>query len=132
MDYSNFKWNMDTESTSDENGIHIYAPEKTNYFVNPIDGSVETYAPFFYQEVDGDFVLRSKVWLQLARKDNVFAVHYSLDGENYKMARICSLPMQKKIQVGLAAQSPVGKGGVRHFEDVVLEQRTLCDIRGGK
>ncbi len=191
MDYSNFKWNMDTESTSDENGIHIYAREKTNYFVNPIDGSVETYAPFFYQEVEGDFVLRSKVshdftdvydacillafenehlwakacfeytdigthsvvtvmtnqtsddangvniegnqvWLQLARKDNVFAVHYSLDGENYKMARICSLPMQKKIQVGLAAQSPVGKGGVCHFEDVVLEQRTLCDIRGGK
>lgn len=191
MDCSKFKRNMDTESTVDENGIHIFAPEKTNYFVNPINGSVETYAPFFYQEVEGDFVLRSKVshdftdvydacillalenerlwakacfeytdigthsvvtvmtnqtsddangvniegtqvWLQLARKDNVFAVHYSLDGENYMMARICSLPMQKKIQVGLVAQSPAGKGGMRHFADVSLELRTLNDIRGGK
>nr|WP_330370912.1 DUF1349 domain-containing protein [Lachnoclostridium phytofermentans] len=168
----------------------MYAPAKTDYFVNPADGKVVTDAPFFYKEVEGDFILRAKVshdfvstydacvllaleneklwakacfeytdlgthsvvtvmtnersddangvdvdgdevWLQLSRKDNLFAIHYSLDGKEFKMARLCHLPMQKKIKVGLEAQSPTGDGGSRRFSNVSLELRSLEDIRNG-
>ncbi len=190
MDFSGFIWKNETQFCELENGIQIYAPAETDYFVNPADGAIMANAPFFYRDVEGDFVFRAKVshsfsstydacvllaldhdtlwakacfecsdfqthavvsvmtngrsddangvniegnevWLQLARKDNLFAVHYSLDGKEFIMARLCSLPMGRCIQVGLIAQSPVGGGGERKFEHVSLESRTLTDIRGG-
>ncbi|ABX41809.1 DUF1349 domain-containing protein [Lachnoclostridium phytofermentans] len=190
MNYNDFQWTIETQYEVVEDGIHIYAPAKTDYFVNPADGKVVTDAPFFYKEVEGDFVLRAKVshdfvstydacvllaleneklwakacfeytdlgthsvvtvmtnersddangvdvdgdevWLQLSRKDNLFAIHYSQDGKEFKMARLCNLPMQKKIKVGLEAQSPTGDGGSRRFSNVSLELRSLEDIRKG-
>lgn len=73
----------------------------------------------------------NEVWLQLARKGSLFAVHYSLDGERFQMARLTRLPMRECIKVGFEAQSPIGEGGKRVFEDIVLECRTLDDIRDG-
>lgn len=191
MNYNDFQWTIETQYEVVEDGIHIYAPAKTDYFVNPADGKVVTDAPFCYKEVEGDFVLRAKVshdfvstydacvllaleneklwakacfeytdlgthsvvtvmtnersddangvdvagdevWLQLSRKDDLFAIHYSQDGKEFKMARLCHLPMQKKIKVGLEAQSPTGDGGTRRFSNVSLELRSLADIRNGK
>lgn len=190
MNYNDFQWTIETQYEVVEDGIHIYAPAKTDYFVNPADGKVQTDAPFFYKEVEGDFVLRAKVshdfvstydacvllaleneklwakacfeytdlgtnsvvtvmtnersddangvdvdgneiWLQLSRQDDLFAIHYSQDGKEFKMARLCHLPMQKKIKVGLEAQSPTGNGGTRRFSNVSLELRSLEDIRNG-
>lgn len=190
MDFSGFAWKNEARFCELETGIQIYAPAETDYFVNPADGAIKADAPFFYEEVEGDFVLRAKVshdftstydacvllayehetlwakacfeytdfqthavvtvmtngrsddanganiegnevWLQLVRKGDVFAVHYSLDGQNFIMARICTLPMARRIQVGLVAQSPIGKGGERRFQEVSLERRTLSDIRSG-
>ncbi len=190
MDFNGFAWKNETQFCLLESGIQIYAPAATDYFVNPADGAIKANAPFFYQEVEGDFVFRAnvshafsstydacallalehetlwakacfeytdfhthavvtvmtngrsddanganivgnEVWLQLARKDDVFAVHYSLDGREFTMARICTLPMGRRIKVGLVAQSPVGSGGERRFLHVSLEHRTLEDIRGG-
>jgi regulation of enolase protein 1 (concanavalin A-like superfamily) len=190
MDYKDFNWINETKYEETEDGIQVYAPADTDYFVNPIDGNVKANAPFFYKEVDGDFILRAKVshdfistydacvllalendklwakacfeytdlgtnavvtvmtneksddanginiegneiWLQMSRKDNVFAIHYSLDGKEFMMSRLSYLPMQKKIKVGLEAQSPTGKGGMRKFTDVSLEIRSPLDIRKG-
>lgn len=191
MDFKDFQWTIETDYEETGDGIQIYAPAKTDYFVNPADGKVQVDAPFFYKEVEGDFVLRAKVshdfvstydacvllaldndklwakacfeytdidthsvvtvmtnersddangidvngdeiWLQMSRKEDLFAIHYSHDGDNFKMARLCYLPMQKKIKVGLEAQSPTGNGGTRRFADVSLELRSLEDIRSGK
>ncbi|WP_312370513.1 DUF1349 domain-containing protein [Lachnoclostridium sp.] len=190
MNYNDFQWTIETQYEVVEDEIHIYAPAKTDYFVNPADGKIVTDAPFFYKEVEGDFVLRAKVshdfvstydacvllaleneklwakacfeytdlgthsvvtvmtnersddangvdvdgdeiWLQLSRKDDLFAIHYSQDGKEFKMARLCHLPMQKKIKVGLEAQSPTGNGGTRKFSNVSLELKSLEDIRSG-
>lgn len=190
MNYEDFQWTIKTQYEVMENEIQIYAPAGTDYFVNPLDGNVKANAPFFYKEVEGDFVLRAKVshdfvstydacvlfaldndklwakacfeytdlgthsvvtvmtnersddangvnvdgneiWLQMSRKDNLFAIHYSYDGKKYMMARLCHMPMQKKIKVGLEAQSPLGNGGIRKFADVSLELRSLTDIRNG-
>lgn len=71
------------------------------------------------------------VYLQLARKGNVFAIHYSIDGTTYQMARLTYLPMGSTIKVGFEAQSPAGSGGMRYFEEISLELKTLEDIRNG-
>lgn len=71
------------------------------------------------------------VWLQLARTDNVFTVHYSLDGVTFYMVRLTHLPMKKDIKVGFVAQSPLGDGGMRSFTQIHFEQTSLTDIRKG-
>ena len=48
------------------------------------------------------------------------------------MSRLAHLPMSKKIKVGLEAQSPTGKGGLRKFDNVLLELKGPADIRKGK
>lgn len=75
---------------------------------------------------------QDQVWLRLSRKNDMFAVHYSLDGETFIMARLCRIPMSEEIKVGIAAQSPTGDGGERFFENFSLENRSLTDIRLGK
>lgn len=190
MNEKQFCCTQNAQYESLEDGVAIYAPPGSDYFVNPADGTLLASAPFLYQEVTGDFVLRSKarhdftavydacallakdhdrlwakacfeytdlathaivsvmtnqhsddangvtipqqeVWLQLARKGNMFAVHTSLDGVVFTMERLTYLPMHETIQVGFEAQSPRGKGGMRYFMHTTLEHRTLSDIRNG-
>lgn len=173
-----------------ENGIIAYAIPNTDYFVNPETNEVTANAPFFYEEVSGDFMLRarvsldfkstydacvllaldnerlwakacfelsdfgvplivsvmtngrsddancinvdnSEVWLQLSRKGNVFGIHYSLDGREFRMARLTYLPMKDTIKVGFVAQSPTGSGGKRFFSYIEFEHISLSDIRNG-
>lgn len=190
MRFEECQWSMKTQYKETADGIQIYAPAGTDFFVNPEDGSIKADAPFLFREVEGDFILRAKVshafqstfdacallamdhetlwakacfeysdlgwhaivsvmtngrsddangvniadnavWLQLARKGNVFAIHHSLDGNTFEMTRLCFLPMRPAIKVGLVAQSPLGSGGIRKFKHVSLEQRSLQDIRNG-
>lgn len=190
MDFNKLKWLSKSEFEVISNGIKIYAPKNTDYFVDPISGEVKANAPFLYQEVTGDFVFKAKVhhdfidtydacvllaldneklwakacleysdfnthtivsvmsnqisddanhlnieqneiWLQLSRKGNMFAIHYSYDGETYYMARLTYLPMTETIKVGFEAQSPIGNGGMRYFTNISLELKTLQDQRSG-
>lgn len=54
-------------------------------------------------QVEGD------VWLQIFRKNNTFALHYSQDGECWNLARIFNLSMAEEVCVGVSAQCPMGK-----------------------
>lgn len=72
------------------------------------------------------------VWFQVARVDDTFAFHYSLDGEKYSMVRLFTLPVRRTIRVGFEAQSPVGEGGYRYFSKVSLENVRLNNIRAGR
>ena len=76
--------------------------------------------------IEGD-----SVWLQIARVGNVFAVHYSLDGERFDMVRLFRLDVGTRVKVGLEAQSPAGEGGLRVFSEVSLEKRTVANLRSG-
>ena len=63
-----------------DKGIKAFALPNTDYFVNPETDAVVANAPFFYKEVTGDFVLRSKVSLDF--KSNYDAcVLLALDNE---------------------------------------------------
>lgn len=76
--------------------------------------------------VEGD-----SIWLQMARKGSAFAMHYSLDAKRFLMHRFFSLPCGQAGKLGIAAQSPLGLGGTFAFEELVLESRTLEDLRQG-
>lgn len=83
-------------------------------------------------DANGCNIENSDVWLQVCRSGQAFAFHYSLDGENYYMMRFFTLPVDGTIKVGLLAQSPTGNGGIRIYEHLTIENRTVKNIRIGK
>ncbi|MNW40195.1 hypothetical protein D3C74_173030 [compost metagenome] len=70
QDFENFSWLNESHITFEDDKMIMYAPEKTDIFCN--NGAVSeegitpeslTNAPFFYKEINGDFVMRAKVQL---------------------------------------------------------------------
>jgi len=193
-----FMWMNESKVVEEAGKITLLATGKSDFFRNPgavgEDGITPDSlgnAPYYYQEVSGDFVMKAKVsldfkdvydaaalmvmeseevwakacfeltdfnthavvsvvtnqvsddangcniegnavWLQITRLGKCFALHYSLDGENYYMMRVFALPVSDTIKVGLLAQAPIGSGGERHFEEFSLENKTVKNIRTGK
>ena len=194
-----FKWINEGIIRQTDNHIEIDAPAQSDFFCN--NGAVseegitpETLcnAPFYYTEVDGDFVMRVKgahdfkdtydsasimimidmqnwakacfektdfgthaavsvvtrngesddangcnidsnsVWLQITRVGNSFAFHFSDDGVTYYMMRFFNLSAGKTIKVGLLAQAPQGNGGIRTYENLTIEKKTVKNIRFGE
>lgn len=170
--------------------LKITAPAKTDYFINPVTGEAVLNAPYYYEDVRGDFVLRTQVkhdfrstfdaaallvmendhtwaklcfeltdlgtksivsvvthgvsddangpnldtntvWLQMARKGDVFAMHYSLDGQKFDMVRLFKLPVSDTVKVGIVAQSPTGDGLICEFSYLMLKREALQDLRKG-
>lgn len=193
-----FKWLNQSEILETENRIEIMATPESDFFCGHSTGEDSSElpqslanAPFYYTEIAGDFVMKTKVsldfidiydasaimvmqdlthwgkacfeftdfnthavvsvvtngqsddangnnveesavWLQVCRVDNSFAFHYSLDGENFYMMRFFTLPVEETVKVGLVAQSPKGEGGLRVFENLTIEKRSVKNIREGK
>ena len=194
-----FKWINEGIIRQTDNHIEIDAPAQSDFFCN--NGAVseegitpETLcnAPFYYTEVDGDFVMRVKVahdfkdtydsasimimidmqnwakscfektdfgthaavsvvtrngesddangcnidsnsvWLQITRVGNSFAFHFSEDGVTHYMMRFFNLSAGKTIKVGLLAQAPQGNGGIRTYENLTIEKKTVKNIRFGE
>lgn len=71
-------------------------------------------------------------WLQICRSGNSFGFHYSMDGEHFYMMRAFTLPAGDTVKAGLLAQAPTGKGGIRIYEDFVIENRKVKNIRTGE
>ena len=47
------------------------------------------------------------------------------------MTRFFHFPAGKVAKVGLVAQSPTGSGGMRTFEHLTIEHKTVENIRAG-
>lgn len=194
-----FQWLNESTITEKDNRIEIMAPGKTDFFCGNIDECEEGFlpeslrnAPFYYTEIEGDFVLRVKVshafqdtydsasvmvmkdldcwakccfeltdfgthaavsvvtkegdsddangcnlegntaWLQVCRVGNDFAFHYSAGGEHFYMTRYFHLTVPETVKVGLLAQAPMGDGGIRIYENLSIEKKTVKNIRAGK
>ena len=82
-------------------------------------------------DANGCNIGQDEAWLQIVRVGDVFCVHYSLDGERFDMVRLFYLPVGERVKVGLEAQSPAGEGGLRFFSDVILEHKTVKNLRKG-
>lgn len=83
-------------------------------------------------DANGQAIEEDNVWLQLSRKGQLFSMHYSLDGQEYRMVRYFSLPCREELKVGFSAQSPLGQSGRGVFREIILEDRCLTDMRRGK
>lgn len=83
-------------------------------------------------DANGCNIQGNTVWLQAVRMGNAFAFHYSEDGEHFYMTRYFHLPVRDTVKVGLVAQSPQGEGGIRIFENLTIEHKTVKNIRAGK
>lgn len=75
---------------------------------------------------------QESIWLRLARKNTIYAMYWSLDGEDFKMARLFALPETKIVKVGLAFQCPDGPAARHECSFLSLEKLTLEDLRRGK
>ncbi len=82
-------------------------------------------------DANGCNIEGNTAWLQVCRVGDAFAFHYSTDGEHFYMTRYFHLPVGESVKVGLSAQSPLGEGGIRVFEDLTIEQKTVKNIRRG-
>ena len=66
MELTSFEWLNESEVITREDEIAIYAPAGSDYFNNPVPEN-KTFmkpqgdAPFYYTEVEGDFVFKAKV-----------------------------------------------------------------------
>lgn len=73
-----------------------------------------------------------QLWLRIIRKGNLFAMHWSLDGKNFKMGRLAAMPEAKTIKIGMEAQSPLGNTAHHQFLYFNLESKTVKDLRKGE
>ena len=113
----------------DENTWIKAAFEKSDFGTNAVVSVVTNQVS---DDANGCNINAGELWLQIARAGNNFAVHYSLDGEKFDMVRLCLLPMEDTVKVGIEAQCPTGEGGSREFSALSIEGRTIADLRAGK
>ena len=73
-----------------------------------------------------------QVWLKLIRKGNTYSMHWSIDGKDYKMARISNMPVADSVKIGIEVQCPVGESAVHEINFFDIEQRTVQDLRKGE
>ena len=82
-------------------------------------------------DANGCNIESNTVWMKVCRVGNSFSFHYSEDGETFYMTRFFNLSPGETVKVGLLAQAPVGNGGVRVYEQLSIENRTVKNIRFG-
>ena len=80
-------------------------------------------------DCSGEKIEEAGAWMQMTRRGNVFAFHYSLDKQIWNFVRICRLAMNEEIQLGISAQSPIGQGCTVRFEGLELIERDYPDLR---
>lgn len=129
---------MKPRSNYDGAGIIIYGDERhwvkgcLEVVDNGRPAAISVVTSGVSDDAIGPYVDRESIWLQIARKGDDFAVHFSLDGEKFDLIRFCHVPMGRGVRVGLVAQAPLGEGGARDFTQITVEERTLENLRAGK
>lgn len=83
-------------------------------------------------DCNGESISDNKVWLQICRQGNVFAMHYSVDKQNWKLARICRSEMSDEVMVGISTQCPVGENCTAYYSDFEITENPFSDIRNLK
>lgn len=73
----------------------------------------------------------AKIWLRLIRKRDLYAMHWSRDGQIFKMARLAHLPASETVRIGLEAQCPVGETAIHRFLQFSIQKKTVKDLRKG-
>lgn len=72
------------------------------------------------------------IWLKIIRKGDTYAMHWSEEGEKFKMVRVFTMPHSKEVKVGIESQCPVGKAAMHEFLYFSIENKTIDDLRKGE
>lgn len=83
-------------------------------------------------DCNGSAISGKSVWLQICRKGDVFAMHHSLDGVSWKLARIFKLAMAHDVKVGVSAQCPSGESCTAVFERLEITENPYENMRLAK
>ncbi|WP_165395286.1 DUF1349 domain-containing protein [Flagellimonas allohymeniacidonis] len=75
---------------------------------------------------------QDEVWLKLIRKGNIYSMLWSIDGKNFKMARLSTLPQADSIKIGIEVQSPVGESATHEIDFFDITKTTVKDLRKGE
>ena len=75
---------------------------------------------------------REEITLQIVRKGDYWALHYSVDGKKWSMVRYFRLKMKAEVKVGLEAQSPIGGGCAVAFSALKFTETPIKDMRKGR
>lgn len=68
-------------------------------------------------------------WMQIIRKGDEFALHYSKDKEHWSLVRIFRLEMSSEIKLGISAQCPLGENCNVLFEGLEILENAFQNIR---
>ncbi|MCW2502358.1 MAG: regulation of enolase 1 [Actinomycetia bacterium] len=73
------------------------------------------------------------LWLRVSRRGPAYALHASADGSYWHLVRHFALGggTPDEVEVGFAAQSPVGEGCTATFSSIRFSPGTLADLRDG-
>lgn len=82
-------------------------------------------------DCNGPVMDGNSVWFQISRVDDCFAFHYSVDGVEYNMVRVFTLPVGQTVKVGFEAQAPMGEGGNRYYSEISIQNKRVENIRAG-
>lgn len=82
-------------------------------------------------DANGCNITGNTVWLRICRVNNSYSFLYSENGINYYMTRFFNLSGKETVKVGLLAQAPQGKGGIRIYENLSIVPKTVKNIRAG-
>lgn len=82
-------------------------------------------------DANNEIVKSSSCYLRITRKGNVFGMHYSLDGTQWRFVRKFALEMPDEVMVGVAAQAPFAKGCEVIFHSFAISPEPVVDFRSG-
>jgi len=81
---------------------------------------------------NSEIVTSPGCFLRLTRKGNVFGMHYSLDGTNWRFVRTFALELPPRVMVGIHAQAPFTPGCQVVFHSLTISPDPVADFRSGE
>jgi regulation of enolase protein 1 (concanavalin A-like superfamily) len=74
----------------------------------------------------------NSVYMRLAKLEQAYAFHYSLDGRWWNLVRHFGLGHSPDSEIGFIVQSPRGNGCTASFSEIEYLPQVLKDIRSGE
>ncbi len=83
-------------------------------------------------DANNEIVKSPSCYLRITRTGNVFGMHYSLDGTQWRFVRKFALEMPNEVMVGIVAQAPFTTGCRVVFHSFTISPEPVADFRSGE
>lgn len=83
-------------------------------------------------DANNELLEEPEAFLRITRKENLFGMHYSLDGKQWRFVRTFALEMPAQVMVGVHAQAPFQGGCKATFDFFTISPEPVQDFRSGE